>query len=164
MIRSCLKAQNQMYNLSGLVEQCQKLSGAITVGTRMKQTRRQMMAHGVPLDRGEYAINVQWYNQRDIGSLEYCIEREYTHPIVNHNRTLILGGFQMIQSAGSLGRVPRQRNIRDRNDENGYTAPQLNLQTRGGDWYQSEFANVYVLAENIRDEGLAWCGIWGSRR
>lgn len=47
-------------------------------------------------------------------------------------------------------------------DEHGYAAPQLNLQTKGGDWYRSEFANVYVLDENVRDECLAQRGSWES--
>lgn len=116
----------------------------------------------MPLDPGEYAINVQWYTQRDIGSLEYIIDRDYTYPIVNHNRTLVLGGFEMIQSAGNLARVPRQRNVRQRNDEFGYAPPQINLQTREGDWFRSEFANVYILNEADCNAGLARCGVWGG--
>jgi hypothetical protein len=129
---------------------------------RNDTNRRQLLIGDVPLDPGEYAINVQWYTQRDIGSLEYIIDRDNAHPIVNHNTTLAYGGFEMIQSAGNLARVPRQRNVRQRNDEFGYAHPQLNLQTREGDWFRSEFANVYILSEDDRDVGLARCGVWGG--
>ena len=130
---------------------------------RNATNRRQLLTGGIPLDPGgEYAINVQWYTLRDIGSLEYIIDRDYAYPIVNHNNALILGGFEMIQSAGNLSRVPRQRNVRQRNDDFGYAAPQLNLQTREGDWFRSEFANVYTLNEADRDAGLARCGVWGG--
>jgi hypothetical protein len=56
-------------------------------------TRWKNLIGNLPLDPGKYAVNVQWYNQRDIGSsLEYTIDRTNPYPIVNHNHTLVLGG------------------------------------------------------------------------
>jgi hypothetical protein len=61
----------------------------------------------LPLDPGKYAVNVQWYNQQDIGSpLEYTVDRTNPYPIVNHNHTLVLGGFDMVQIVGNAVRVP----------------------------------------------------------
>ena len=125
--------------------------------------RRLRLAGDLPLDPGEYAINVQWYAERDVGSLEYIIYQEQPYSVVNNNRTLVMGGFEMIQSAGNMARVPRQRNVRQRNDEFGYAAPQLNLQTREGDWYRNEFGNVYKLTAYDRDVGIAQCGAWGGQ-
>lgn len=122
---------------------------------------RQMLSGALPLDSGEYAINVQWYDLRDIANpLEYVIVRDNPYPIANHNSTLVLGGFEMTLSIGNEVRVPRARAIRDRNDAFGYAQPQLNLQTREGDWYRSEFGNVYLLSEEIRNEGIARCTQW----
>ena len=122
---------------------------------------RQMLSGALPLDSGEYAINVQWYDLRDIANpLEYVIVRDNPYPIANHNSTLVLGGFEMTLSIGNEVRVPRARAIRDRNDAYGYAQPQLNLQTREGDWYRSEFGNVYLLSEEIRNEGIARCTQW----
>lgn len=68
--------------------------------------RRQKLIGDLPLDSGEYAINVQWYKQRDISSpCEYVVSREYPYPI-NHNSTLLLVGFDMILSVGNAARVP----------------------------------------------------------
>jgi hypothetical protein len=51
-------------------------------------TRRKNLMGNLPLDPGEYAVNVQWYNQQDIGSsLEYTVDRTNPYPIVNHNHT-----------------------------------------------------------------------------
>ncbi len=61
----------------------------------------------LPLDPGKYAVKVQWYNQRDIGSpLEYTVDRMNPYPIVNHNHALVLGGFDMVQIVGNAGRLP----------------------------------------------------------
>ncbi len=96
----------------------------------------------LPLDPGEYAVNVQWYDQQDIGSsLEYTVDRTNPYPIVNHNHTLVLGGFDMVQIIGNAVIVLRQRTIQSRN-EFGYNIPQQNLQTREGDWYKREVGNV----------------------
>ena len=73
---------------------------------------QQTIDGGVQLHRGEYAINVQWYTQKEIGSLEYHIDRENPRPIVQSNRYLILAGFKMHQIIGSSNRVPRQRTTR----------------------------------------------------
>ena len=128
-----------------------------------KTPRRLRLAGDLPLDPGEYAINVQWYAERDVGSLEYIIYHDQPYPVVNNNRTLVMGGFEMIQSAGNLARVPRQRNVRQRNDVFKYAVPQLNLQTREGDWYRNEFGNVYKFTANDRDVGIARCGAWGGQ-
>ncbi len=114
----------------------------------------------LPLNPGEYAVKVQWYNQQYIGSsLEYTIDRTNPYPIVNHNHTLVLGGFDMVQIVGNAVRVLRQRTIQSWN-EFGYNIPQQNLQTRGGDWYRREFENVYRLSEEVRDRGIVWFGQW----
>ncbi len=111
----------------------------------------------LPLDPGKYAVNVQWYNQQDIGSsLEYTVDRTNPYPIVNHNHTLVLGGFDMVQIVGNSVKVLRQRTIQSRN-EFGYNNPQKNLQTKEGDWYRREFGNVYRLSEEVRDRGIARC-------
>jgi hypothetical protein len=118
----------------------------------------------LPLDPGKYAVNVQWYNQQDIGSpLEYTVDRTNPYLIVNHNHTLVLVGFDMVQIVGIAVRVPRQRRIQSRNDEFEYNIPQQNLQTREGDWYRKEFGNVYRLSEEVKDRGIAWCGQWAGR-
>jgi hypothetical protein len=125
---------------------------------------RQMLAEGVPLHRGEYAINVQWYTLRDAGSpLEYVIDAEHPIPFPNNYATLVLAGFGMVQIVGKLVRVPRQRSVRMRNDEFGYAQPQLNLQTRAGDWFRSDFGNVYRMSEKTSEEGIQRCGLWSGR-
>ncbi len=119
----------------------------------------------LPLDPGECAVNVQWYNQRDIGSpLEYTVDRTNPYPIVYHNHTLVLGGFNMVQINGNAVRVPQQRTIKSQNDEFGYNIPKQNLQTREGDRYRKEFGNVYRLSEEVRDRETAQCRQWAGQQ
>jgi hypothetical protein len=126
-------------------------------------TRRKNMGN-LPLDPGECAVNVQWYNQRDIGSpLEYTVDRTNPYPIVYHNHTLVLGGFNMVQINGNAVRVPQQRTIKSQNDEFGYNIPKQNLQTREGDRYRKEFGNVYRLSEEVRDRETAQCRQWAGQ-
>ncbi len=121
-------------------------------------TRRKNLMGNLPLDQGKYAVNVEWYNQRDIdSSLEYTVDRTNPYPIVNHNHTLVLGGFDMVQIVGNAVRVLRQRTIQTRN-EFGYNIPQQNLQTRERDWYRREFGNVYRLSEEVRDRKFLGAG------
>jgi hypothetical protein len=116
----------------------------------------------LPLDPSDYAVNFQWNNQQDIGSsLEYTVDRTNPYPIVNHNHTLVLGGFDMVQIVGNAVRVPRQRAIQSRN-EFGYNIPQQNLQTREEDWCRREFGNVYRLSEEVRDREIARCMQWAG--
>ena len=126
-------------------------------------TRRKNLMGNLPLDPGEYAVNVQWCNKQDIGSsLEYTVDRTNPYPIVNHNHTLVLGGFDMVQIIGNAVRVAQQRTIQSWN-EIGYNIPQQNLQTREGDWYRREFGNVYRLSEEVRDREIARCGQWAGQ-
>jgi hypothetical protein len=126
-------------------------------------TRWKNLMGNLPLDPGKYAVNIKWYNQRDIGSsLEYTVDRTNPYPIVNHHHTLVLGGFDMVQIVGNAVRVPRQRTIQSWN-EFGYNISQQNLQTREGDWYRREFENVYRLSEEVRDRGIARCGQWAGQ-
>jgi hypothetical protein len=125
-------------------------------------TPRQLKTPGIDetimLRPGEYAINVQWYCQYDIGNpLKYCVEAEHPYPVVNHYNDLVMGGFDMVQTVGRSVRVPRQRTVRTRNDEYGYAHPTLNLQTREGDWFRREHPNTYTLSEDVRDRGIAMC-------
>ena len=130
-------------------------------GTRARQ---MMMSGSVPLNPGEYAINVQWYTIRDAAiPLEYIMWDADPHPFVNHYSMLVLGRFEMVQIVGNSVRVPRQRRtVQQRNDDFGYAHPQFNLQTREGDWVRSEFGNIYKMDEATRDVGIARCGctIW----
>ena len=111
----------------------------------------------VPL-RG-YAINVQWYTQREVGSLEYIIEKESPLPIVQTNYNLILAGFEMDLVVGTRTRVPRTRNVRDEYDY-GYSVARMNLQTREGDWFRRYFGNVYKMNETVKSVGLSKIGLW----
>ena len=63
---------------------------------------------GVQIPPGGYAINVQWYTQREIGSLEYDIEKESPLPIVQTNYNLILAGFEMDVVLGLEHEYPEQ--------------------------------------------------------
>ena len=120
---------------------------------------RQMLSGNVPLHPGEYAINVQWYTVRDAANpREYIMWDANPTPFVNNYRTLVLAEFDMTQIVGNSVLVPRQRTVRQRNDEFGYAHPQFNLQTREGDWVRSEFGNVYEMDEATRDVGIARCG------
>jgi hypothetical protein len=76
-------------------------------------TRRKNLMVNLPLDPGEYAVNIQWYNQQDICSpLEYAVDRTNPYPIVNHNHTLVLGGFIWFKS------LAMQSGYRDRGRSN----------------------------------------------
>lgn len=77
---------------------------------------------------------------------------EYPYPIANHN----------ISVGNAARRVPQQRTMRERNNEFGYVHPQLNLQTREGDWYRSEFVNVYLLSKEVYDAGISRCSQWAK--
>lgn len=59
-------------------------------------------------------------------------------------------------------RVPRLRTFRSKNDEFGYAHPQLNLQTRAGDWFRADFGDVYRMSEKTREKGIARCELWSS--
>ena len=126
-------------------------------------TRRFALGGGVRLDRGKYAINVQWYTVRDAGCpLEYFVDGAHPYPFVNNYSTLVMTGFEMVQTVGVSVRVPRQRTVRVRDDELGYAQPQYNLQTRAGDWFRSEFGNIYRMNDETRQVGIARCRLWGQ--
>jgi hypothetical protein len=125
----------------------------------------QVLTEDLPLHRGEYAINVQWYTQSDARSpLEYVIEAAHPFPIVNNYSTLVLTCFGMVPTVGNSVRirVPRLRTFRSKNDEFGYAHPQLNLQTRAGDWFRADFGDVYRMSEKTREKGIARCELWSS--
>jgi hypothetical protein len=153
-----------MCNHFGLVGPYQKVNGIILVFIRTAQQGGNNLMRNLPLDPGEYAVNIQWYNQQNVGSpLEYTVDRTNPYPIENHYHTLVLGGSDMVQIVGNAVRVPQQRTIQIQNDECGYNIPQQNLQTREGDWYRKEFGNVYRLSEEVRDREPAWCEQWAGR-
>ena len=126
----------------------------------------QVLTEDLLLHRGEYAINVQWYTQSDTGSpLDYVIEAAHPFPIVNNYSTLVLTCFDsMVQTVGKTVRirVPRQKTFQSKNNEFGYAHPQLNLQTKAGDWFRSDFGNVYRMSEKTREKGIAMCECWSG--
>ena len=120
----------------------------------------QVLSQDVPIHRGEYAINVQWYTQSHFGSpLEYVLDAEHPFPCVNKFSTLVLAGFDMVQTVGSsVGiRVPRQRKVWSKDDEFGYARPTMNLQSRDGDWFRSDIGHVYRMSEGTREAGKVMC-------
>ena len=120
----------------------------------------QVLSQDVPIHRGEYAINVQWYTQSHFGSpLEYVLDAEHPFPCVNNFSTLVLAGFDMVQTFGaSVGiRVPRQRKVWSNDDEFGYARPKMKLQSRDGDWFRSDIGHVYRMSEGTRETGMAMC-------
>ena len=94
--------------------------------------------------------------------LEYLIEAAEPVPIIQSFSTLRFAGFDMTQVTGARTRVPRSRTVRARNDPEGYAAPQLNLQTREGDWFRRDFGNVYTMDQDVLNTVLAIIGTWTS--
>ena len=70
----------------------------------------------------------------------------------------------MTQVTGARTLVPRSRTIRAHNDPEGYAAPQLNLQTREGDWCRRDVGSVYTMDQEVLDTALARIGTWTSYR
>lgn len=107
---------------------------------------------------------MHWYTVQDAACpLEYFVDGAHSYPFVNNYSTLAMTGFEMVQMFGVSLRVPRQRTVtvRVREDEQGHAQPQLNLQTRAGDWFRSEFGNIYRMNDETRQAGIAMCGLWG---
>ena len=92
----------------------------------------------------------------EVGSLLYRIEKEEPHPLVQADVFLLHSGFEMTQVVGARANVPRSRSVRNcrKDGENGYAVPRLNLQTREGDWFRSDFGNIYQIDDVDRNRGL----------
>ena len=152
-----------MYNHFGLGGRLSKEEWSNACIYKNETTCHLALGGGVRLDRGECAINVQWYTVRDAGCpLEYFVDGAHPYPFVNNYSTLVMTGFEMVQTVGVSVRVPQQRTVRVRDDELGYAQPQYNLQTRAGDWLRSEFGNIYRMNDETRQVGIARCGLWGQ--
>ena len=65
-----------------------------------------------------------------------------------------MGDFEMVQTLGSLVRVPRQRSLPTWHNDFGYAAPLINLQTQEGYWFRREYPNIYTLTEEENEEVL----------
>ncbi len=120
-------------------------------------TRAKKICAELTVQPGAYAINVQWYTHTAPVSLEYHIEKEETHPLVQSDRFLIHSGFKMTQVVEQQAWVPRTRTARGRkprNDAKGYNRPQLNLTTKEGDWFRKDFGNIYQMDDVDRNKGL----------
>lgn len=99
-----------------------------------------------------------------IGVLEYVVEGgDNAKPIVQRSNTdLILTGFDdhMHQVHGSRTRVPRSRTVRsNRMDDFEYSIVRPNLQTTEGDRYRKEFANLWKMNVQVRDDAMDKAGL-----
>ena len=66
----------------------------------------------------------------------------------------------MHQVHGSRTRVPRSRTVRsNRMDDFEYSIVRPNLQTTEGDWYRREFANLWKMNVQVRDDAMDKAGL-----
>ena len=111
-----------------------------------------------------YAINVQWYTQRVIGTLEYEVEGgENAKPFVvsNDGLLLVVNEGDMHQVLGSRVRAPRRRTVRsNQSDDFEYTSTRASLQTTEGDWYRREYGNLWRMKDSLRDLAMERLGNW----
>ena len=128
-------------------------------------TNRQMDIEGAAVAARTYAINVQWYTQKIIGTLEYQIENgDDAKPLVQSNSTLLWTGIDdnMHQVLGTRVRVPRRRTTRSNQmDDFEYTTRQ-SLQTTEGNWCRREYGNLWIMDEKVSDLAIGRIGLWYS--
>ena len=116
------------------------------------------MIDGVEVTWNGYAINVQWYTQKNLGVSEYVLEAN--PPCVQTNCELVLADFDMHQLTGPVTCVPRTPTVRAHHmDTCGLLPNKSNLQTTEGDRYRREFGNVWQMDERVRDKAMEAAGM-----
>lgn len=151
---------------SGWVEQCLTQIGIWYNDTDQQKdivNEEGRNEYAAAIASNTYAINVQWYTQRAVGTLEYKVEGgDNTKPFVVSNNSLLLAGFDndMHQVVGSRVRAPRRHTVRpNQYDDFEYTS-RASLQTTEGDWYRREYGNVWRMKDGIRDMAMERLDNW----